>query len=822
MTSNPHSRALFVKADGGPMYFSMAPCSERKEIRELIENGGGVLLQPHKNPDAVRLVPTCITTTEGPDDAFSATYIRACISSNKLFPLKEFKIPRASAAETDDDGDCKEHKLRSVRSRREYTLGEEIAMAKYIAKKPRVCVRGNEVYKEMAAACAVPGAHPWQSLKQHYLKRILPWKHLYESPDASKILGKRHAHEAQEARDTSPSATSECGSVIVEDSSSDDEQLPKPRGATDGRVENSWDPETEVVAETESPGASSYSKDSNTPAVRKHSSRRLKMKRKKLLLSTEFLSGSCKESSSESSPRHKSNIAARGKNSHDDGIADSSQKADEVPEKSAMPTPAIVQSKMFPGKTSSIQTQSQPGKQDDGVGISDSQTAAVAETASRKKHVLRSSPRKSKNAKQQETPADERTHVHSLPHSDLSEGLCVLESVGMQQTTQSSPQKNVDTAASQKHTSGLPNPSLLSQSHDCTASGVTEGQVSHASKLRSFRLPIRKQGSTKSHANLSTRFNTQSTFESTHDDTATKDKFPHKAFSKQRPLRSPRSKRLNTARQIDLDGQLDELPNSESTDGIVTTKAFRSSPESVYNTAESESTSHGTDCIGKDDKNVPSAQKQQAKPDSTAMKTHRKALRVPALRRSDKTLPSSSENARLSSTRRAAGCKKEPKSTPRIGSGTSGFDSADDALLARVAEQASALHGSSEVSSEEQDDATTITLSSSSRHSDEDSTLDDEVENVQRELSRLLAALEEGKGRPPHTTCPPRCTCPLTSWYAQSARAAVSLSAFLAFHDAPLPDQPGGVTDPVVAMALEWMLRHLEQGANEGDRSASQ
>ncbi|XP_072143425.1 uncharacterized protein [Dermacentor andersoni] len=118
--------------------------------------------------------------------------------------------------------------------------------------------------------------------------------------------------------------------------------------------------------------------------------------------------------------------------------------------------------------------------------------------------------------------------------------------------------------------------------------------------------------------------------------------------------------------------------------------------------------------------------------------------------------------------------------------------------------------------------ATTITLSSSSRHSDEDSTLDDEVENVQRELSRLLAALEEGKGRPPHTTCPPRCTCPLTSWYAQSARAAVSLSAFLAFHDAPLPDQPGGVTDPVVAMALEWMLRHLEQGANEGDRSASQ
>ncbi|XP_065301873.1 uncharacterized protein [Dermacentor albipictus] len=677
MTSNRHSRALFVKADGGPMYFSMVPCSERKEIRELIENGGGVLLQPDKNPDAVRLVPTCITTTEGPDDAFSATYIRACVSSNKLFPLKEFKIPRASTAETDDDGDCKERKLRSVRSRREYTLGEEIAMAKYIAKKPGVCVRGNEVYKEMAAAYAVPGGHSWQSLKQHYLKKILPWKHLYESPDASKVLVKRHAHKAQQAREALSSATSACGSVIVEDSSSDDEQLPKPRGAIDGRVENNWDTDTEVVAETESQGASSYLQDCDTPAARKHTSRRRKMKRKKRLLS-----GSCKESSSESSARHKSNIPARGKKSHDDGIADSTQKA---------------------------------------------------------------------------------------------------------------------------------------------ASGVIEGQISHASKLRSFRLPIRKQGSTRSHANLNTRLDTQSTFESTHNETATKDRFPHiEAFSGQRPLRSPRSKRLNTARQIDVDGQLDELLNSESTEGIVTTKAFRSSPESVYNTAESDGTSHGTDRIGKDDKNVPLAQKQQIEPDSTAMKTHRKALRVPALRRSDKTLPSSSENARFSSTHRAAGCEKEPKSLPRIGSGTSGFDSADDTLLRKVAEQAFALRRSSEVSSEEQDDATTVTMSSSSGHSDEDSTLDDEVENVQRELSRLLAALEEGKSRPPHDTCPPQCTCPLTSWYAQSARAAVSLSAFLAFHDAPLPDQPGGVTDPVVAMALEWMLRHLEQGANEGDRSALQ
>ncbi|XP_065282229.2 telomeric repeat-binding factor 2-interacting protein 1-like [Dermacentor albipictus] len=248
MTSNPHRQALFVKADGGPMYFYMVPCSERREIGQLIENGGGVLLRQDKNPDVVRLVPSSITTTEGPDDAFAAHYIRDCVHSNKLLPLKNFILPRVPAAET--DGDRKVRKLHSVRSRREYTLEEEVAMAKYIGNKPNVRVRGNAIYKEMAAACAVPGDHPWQSLRQHYLKKILPMKHLYESLDGSEFLRryahesldarelvKRYAHKAQEAHDAPPSATSDRGKVLVEDNSSDDELFPKPRGATDGGVE---------------------------------------------------------------------------------------------------------------------------------------------------------------------------------------------------------------------------------------------------------------------------------------------------------------------------------------------------------------------------------------------------------------------------------------------------------------------------------------------------------------------------------------------------------------------------------------------------------
>ncbi|KAL3223633.1 hypothetical protein MRX96_027302 [Rhipicephalus microplus] len=222
MACKPHRQALFVKADGGPMYFEMVPCPERKEIRQLILDGGGVLLQPGKNPNAVHLVPSSIATIQGPEDVFSANYIRACCGSDKLFPLKEFKIPRAPEfVAIDNADDTKERKLRSVRSRSEYTLGDQIAMAKYVAKAPNVRVRGNQVYKEMATAGVVPGAHSWQSLKEHYLKKILPWKHLYESPDASKLLARnKHApHDKQDwPRRDSPSDAS----VIVEDSSDDE------------------------------------------------------------------------------------------------------------------------------------------------------------------------------------------------------------------------------------------------------------------------------------------------------------------------------------------------------------------------------------------------------------------------------------------------------------------------------------------------------------------------------------------------------------------------------------------------------------------------
>lgn len=260
------------------MCFSLMPCPERKEIRDLIENAGGVLLQPDRMPDAIRLVPSFITTTtDSSDDVFSVNYIRACCENNKLYSLKDFKLPTSPMVP--DDCDRKERTLRSVRTRREYTLGEDIAIAKFIAKQPGARIKGNEVYKEMVAAGIVPGKHSWQSLKQRYLKTIRPFRQLYESPDAASSLRNRFSRERVKARDSSEQ------NVLVEDSGSEDNSSRKRKVQVAPELERSegTTTEAEVVAETESQTASP-SEEFETPArkrgfykadeKRKHRSRR--------------------------------------------------------------------------------------------------------------------------------------------------------------------------------------------------------------------------------------------------------------------------------------------------------------------------------------------------------------------------------------------------------------------------------------------------------------------------------------------------------------------------------------------------------------------
>lgn len=786
------------------MYFEMVPCPERKEIRQLILDGGGVLLQPGKNPNAVHLVPSSIATIQGPEDVFSANYIRACCGSDKLFPLKEFKIPRAPEfVAIDNADDTKERKLRSVRSRSEYTLGDQIAMAKYVAKAPNVRVRGNQVYKEMATAGVVPGAHSWQSLKEHYLKKILPWKHLYESPDASKLLARnKHApHDKQDwPRRDSPSDAS----VIVEDSS--DDEAKRQRAPRCEAQKGKGDAETEVVLETESQGDASSSQNHNTPAVCQRG--RSKMKRKTLLLSSPCFLSTPTTSTGGSPSRHESRISAPKKKSS----GGKSVKSEAAPEK-FLP-PLRTQSERSPGKTSRAQTQSSPGKQDSGIREG-TQTAGKLETIAKRKQKPRSSSRKARSAKRQGTPTDDHAeqekytsaNVRSVLCTNLPDKLSVLE-CGEQQSAESSPQKEVHSATFSKHSSGSPRPSQHLQNPNLSAS---EEQAPCASELRSFRSPVRKERSIGSQAKLSSCLSALLLSESSDVTDAAVHESPRKRASHRRRSSrfSRRKQRRVAAQQSNLNDRLGELVHSESTgDGIIITNALRSSTESVYNTAESEGTTQGT---------------KRTKRSGRSVLSPLKVSDTAALRKNDATLPASEDHF-VRSTRWRASYEKKRKSVQGAAHETSGFDSADESLLKRFVEQVSACHVTAMDDCAAQDDATTLSFSSDGGLSDDELTPElgepskrDKMDEAQRELSRLLGILRAGKNSSPHATCPPQCTCPLTSRYAQVARAAVSLGAVLAYHGIPLPS--GGATHPAVAMALELLLRHLERNADGGSGS---
>ncbi|CAN7988456.1 unnamed protein product, partial [Ixodes hexagonus] len=195
MANVRHSRNLFTRHDGGPMCFSLIPCAERKEIREMIEYGGGMLMQPGVNPQAIKLVPTVSTTAaaDSNERIFSTEFVRECAKRDLLLPLRNFSVDvsRSSSEDVQDESEtmCQPGALRSIRVRREFSLGEDISIAKFMAKE-RGLVRGNAIYKRLERS-GTAGKHTWQSLKERYLKKIYPMRHLFESPACDQPRGPR-------------------------------------------------------------------------------------------------------------------------------------------------------------------------------------------------------------------------------------------------------------------------------------------------------------------------------------------------------------------------------------------------------------------------------------------------------------------------------------------------------------------------------------------------------------------------------------------------------------------------------------------------------
>lgn len=198
MAYHKHSKTLFME-NGEPLCFSMVPCLERAEIRCIIEHGGGKLVRPSTSEDAIKLVPSSATYTEYPASTLYSKYVRDCASRNELLPRDEYYIkPDKGPTLQSEGGKC--GSLRVVRQRLEYTIDEERAIAKYVEEnKEAMSIRGNKLYKTMEKENIVP-RHTWQSLKEHYIKKILPRiKLLLPSEEPANWISKRKPVRRQDS-----------------------------------------------------------------------------------------------------------------------------------------------------------------------------------------------------------------------------------------------------------------------------------------------------------------------------------------------------------------------------------------------------------------------------------------------------------------------------------------------------------------------------------------------------------------------------------------------------------------------------------------------
>ncbi|XP_077510973.1 uncharacterized protein LOC144121571 [Amblyomma americanum] len=934
MPKKRRSRALFVKADGGPMLFSLVPCSERKEIRELIEYRGGVLVQPEKVPDAIRLVPSSVTVTDSSDDVFSANYIRACAKSDKLLRLIEFKIPMAPGVV--DASDSKTRRLRSTRSKREYTLGEEIAIAKFVAKKPGVRVHGNAVYKEMASAGVVPGKHSWKSLKEHYLKKIFPVKHLYESPHEVNVLSGKQCSESAGDRGSSPLLAAASG-VIVEDSDSEQESREPQRPSGSG-LQDEGAP-AEVVAETES---SSPLQSSGTSPDRARIHKESDNGRELLL----FASPSAKrpeKTLSKSSSKSGLESPSAKKNDPDHSTSTSDQGSTAVAlRKHSLPTPSEVLCKkqkepsistasvrvrsrhsLRKASTSRVDGPDTPGQEpilNEERGLRSSLMRKCKNSTPRKQPI----PRHMKSGSQisgigrsarttvsesrntlQRTPVKLHTLTPVKPDSaalqecssshlgkqplPASSGSSILgdvvkctpcpsrhiplrislrkwpntppqELTNSHSNSQSSPKSSGDVAVMPKAKRGTLSPGRFHGGDSGAMEGLLE-RTPFLSRQPVARSSPRKRQSPEPQKDCGSHSSTWRCCESA-DDTMLDPEDPlPPSHARRRLLPCPSPANSHKKKVIPL--RSEHRPDSvSSTEYKCTDRSHTSnssprkqrkireeghnnvshqnpSPSSSMPTREMASsaaapstrTSSGIYTRSCSLLQKPSLELGLRAPTAKTTRGRKKGPRAPPP-------PQYGEDGHSSSASQAAGTGQNHSPPLGTGAEVEDLDSADEDLLMEALLQEAALRnlgpmpGVAEVHpvgatkeahrdnrSDPGSPASTVsvpstTIISDSGHSpDEDSTPEseqDDVSKVRRRLVRVLAMLREGKNTESHERCPAHCGCPRSTRYIRTAREAVSLSAFLAYHGEPLPSESPGIKDPEIALLVEILLRHRE------------
>lgn len=180
MSDFMHSEALFREKDGKGMKFYMRPCSEKQRLRPIIEHGGGSLTS--KWTDGIyRLISS--ENKKLTETGISSKFIDDCVEQNRLLDMSVYEIKSNDTVVSDiSDDDCKyqiQTVARNTRARREYTRQDDELIIDYVIKtKGFNEVKGRRYWREMEDRKVLP-KRTWQSLKERFVKKIIPNIHTF-------------------------------------------------------------------------------------------------------------------------------------------------------------------------------------------------------------------------------------------------------------------------------------------------------------------------------------------------------------------------------------------------------------------------------------------------------------------------------------------------------------------------------------------------------------------------------------------------------------------------------------------------------------------
>ncbi|XP_067127617.1 uncharacterized protein [Centruroides vittatus] len=184
-----HSEVLFTQ-ESKPMKFYMRPCSEKQRLKPAIEHGGGMLTSKWTE-GIYRLIPS--DSKRITETGISSKFIDDCIERNRLLDMSDYEIKSNNAAISDISDDDSKYEIRTTarctRTRKEYTHQDDKLIIGYVLKtKGYNDVKGRRYWREMQDRKVLP-QRTWQSLKERFIKRIIPNIHTFDlDPKQRKAL----------------------------------------------------------------------------------------------------------------------------------------------------------------------------------------------------------------------------------------------------------------------------------------------------------------------------------------------------------------------------------------------------------------------------------------------------------------------------------------------------------------------------------------------------------------------------------------------------------------------------------------------------------